>query len=94
MFVEDLSAFFTDFGILVPELGPGVRAIFDNGHDLANVGMLGMASTQPTLLCQSASLPAGEPVGLQLTIGGKLYAVAAAEPDGTGMTRLLLERTA
>lgn len=94
MFVEDHAAFFADFGILVPELGQGVRAIFDAAYDQGSVGMIGMASTQPMLLCRSADLPAGEPVGLQLTIAGTLYAMVHAEPDGTGMTRLLLERAA
>ena len=50
-----------------------------------------MASTQPAYTLPSVSVPAN-PVGLALVIGATSYVVAAHEPEGTGVSRLLLER--
>ena len=104
MFVEDHSAFFADFGVSVDILGRSVRAIFDNAFELGAVGASGMASTQPSLLCSTADIPPRilnwfaylyhprDPVDLGITVNGEAYTIAAVEPDGTGMSRLLLER--
>lgn len=72
--------------------GSAVAAIFDNGYALGQVG-IGMAGTQPTLTLPTASIT-GEPAGQPVVVGGVSYVCAAAEPDGTGITRLLLERAA
>lgn len=73
--------------------GVAVAAIFDNGYALGSVGALGMASSAPTLTLATASVPA-DPVGLAAVVGGVSYLVAAHEPDGTGVSRLLLESAA
>lgn len=65
--------------------------IFDASYDPAGVGGVGMASAQPMLTIASASVPA-DPVGTGVTVRGVAYVVTAAEPDGTGITRLMLER--
>ena len=92
-FVEDISVFLADFGVLVT-LGSGqVRAIFDNGHARAEVGYAGMAGTQPMLTLATADVPTS-PLGLSVTVGSVSYQVAAHEPDGTGISILLLERAA
>ena len=91
MFVEDLAAFFTDFAASCTVGGVHVRAIFDNGYALGRVGMMGMAGTQPALMLATASV-AADPVGLAAVVNGVSYVVAAHEPDGTGMSLLLLER--
>ena len=70
--------------------GSDVAAVFDNGYALGSVGTYGMASTQPTLTLATASVPA-TPVGAAVTVGAAAYTVAAHEPDGTGVSRLLLE---
>ena len=94
MFVEDLAAYFTDFAANSCTVGGvNVRAIFDNGYALGDVGMVGISGSQPVLTVRSASVPAS-PVGLAAVVGGVSYVVAAAEPDGTGLSRLLLERAA
>ena len=96
MFTEDLTAFFdTTTGFAQPATvgGVAVSAIFDNGYALGNVGMLGMASTQPAITLASTSVPAN-PVGLSVVVAGGSYLVAAHEPDGTGISRLLLEAAA
>jgi hypothetical protein len=90
MFVEDIAAFFPDFGVDALLAGASVRVIFDDAYLQASVGPIGMASSQPVVVIATASVPA-EPVGLLLVVGAKSYQVAAHEPDGTGTSRLLLE---
>lgn len=72
--------------------GAVVPGIFDNGYALGNVGMSGMASTQPVFTLNTNAL-AGEVVGTTIQVNGGSYLVAAHEPDGTGISRLLLEVT-
>lgn len=86
----DLPVFFADFGVAATLDGNAVRGLFDNGYAQGNVGMLGMATTQPTLTLASTDVPA-DPVGAAVLVGVAAYVVAAHEPDGTGVTRLLLE---
>lgn len=93
MFTEDFSIFFdttSGFAQAVTVGGVSVSAIFDNANALGSVGPYGMASTQPVLLLTTASVPAN-PVGLSAVVGDVTYLVAAHEPDGTGVSRLLLE---
>lgn len=89
-FVEDTSAFVADFGVLVTLGSDTVTAIFDNGHARADVGYAGMAGTQPMLTLPTASVPSGV-VGLGAVVGSTSYTVAAHEPDGTGISVLMLE---
>ncbi len=95
MFTEDLSAFFStaEFATAATLNGVAVAGIFDAPLALGGVGEYGMASTQPAYTLPSVSVPAN-PVGLALVIGATSYVVAAHEPDGTGVSRLLLERAA
>ena len=93
MFVEDLSHFFPDFGVPVTLGGTAVVGIFDNGYDAMGMGRVGMASTQPMLTLPTASVPSGV-VGQAATVNATAYTVVAAEPDGTGITRLMLEASA
>lgn len=93
MFVEDITAFFdttNGFAQAVTINGSSVSAIFDNANALGSVGPYSMASTQPTLTLPTTSVPAN-PVGLSAVVGAVTYLVAAHEPDGTGVSRLLLE---
>ena len=73
--------------------GSDVAAVFDNGYALGSVGTYGMASTQPMLTLATASVPA-TPVGATAVVNGATYTVAAHEPDGTGISRLMLEASA
>lgn len=92
---EDFTAFFNpaEFAKSVTVGGVAVSAIFDNGYALGSVGLLGMASSQPGITLSTASVPAS-PVGLPVVVGSAQYLVAAHEPDGTGVSRLLLESAA
>ena len=90
MFVENTAAYFSDFGQTATVGGVSVSGIFDNGYALGGVGAIGMASSQPTFTLATASVPAS-PVGTAVVVSGGNYLVGAHEPDGTGMSRLLLE---
>jgi hypothetical protein len=95
MFVEDISAFLApaEFAQIVQLGGVAVAAIFDNGYALGSVGTYGMATSQPSLTLSTADVPA-TPVGVSVVVGAASYLVAAHEPDGTGVSRLLLELAA
>ena len=101
MFAEDLTPFFhpDSVGVSIATVGgvAGLGVQFDNGYALGNVGMLGMASSQPAIVLPAAQVPA-EPVGTAVVItagqGVGSYLVAAHEPDGTGISRLVLEASA
>lgn len=73
--------------------GNALDVIFDNGYALGNVGLLGMATSQPSITLKTTDVPA-TPVGSAVTVNATAYLVAAHEPDGSGMSRLLLELAA
>lgn len=72
-------------GLQEPVLG-----IFDDASAVGDVGELGMATTRPTLLLPSAQVPANVR-GMQVQVAGKHFTVEDDQPDGTGMTLLILE---
>ena len=94
-FAEDLSVFFNPAEFADPATlgGVAVQGIFDKAYQFADVGGSGMAATQPVYTLATSAVPAN-PVGTTLVVGGVSYSVAAHEPDGTGVSLLLLERTA
>ena len=93
MFAEDTTAFFdttTGFAQTATVGGASVAVIFDNANALGAVGPFGMAGTQPSVTLPTAQVPV-DPIGTTVVVGGGTYLVAAHEPDGTGISRLLLE---
>lgn len=90
MFIEDLDAFFTDFGMPATVGGQAVQVIFDNASQGTSVGVLGMAGTQPAITIKTADL-AADPVGAVAVVNGTSYTITQHEPDGTGMSVCLLE---
>lgn len=94
MLTEDLRAFLDPaiFGELVTVGGSvGVRAIFDEPYAAGNVGTNGMATNTPALTLATADVPAS-PYGQPVVVRGLDYVIAAHEPDGTGLSRLLLQK--
>lgn len=87
---EDLAPFFSDFAVPARVGGVNVRAIFDNGSATADIASLGMATRSPTLMLRTASVPAS-PVGQQVVVCGRAYTIAEHQPDGTGVSTLVLE---
>lgn len=99
-FEEDLSLFLSsdEFGSVATATtrhGEVVQfqVIFDNGYAVGSVGLAGMASTQPSAMARSVDV-ADVSVGGSLDVNGATYVVAELQPDGTGMTTLLLEKAA
>lgn len=70
--------------------GSAFGGIFDDGYAPGAVGPLGMSSSQPLVVVPADRVPA-QPVGVATTVNGVAYVVAAAEPDGVGSIRLVLE---
>jgi hypothetical protein len=88
-FNEDLGVFFTDFAETVTIAGVTGSAIFDDGYASALDGAV--ASSGPQLVVRQSAFP-GAAVGAAVFARGINYAVAAVEPDGTGIAVLRLER--
>lgn len=92
---ESFTAFFAenDFATQATLGGAAVTGIFTDPYVIGNVGAVGMATDRPTFVLAASDVPA-DPVDLPLVIGGVTYAVVDAQPDGTGVTTLLLELSA
>lgn len=73
--------------------GNTLDGIFVAPYSSANVGPYGMASSAPAVTVPSSAITS-DPVGSTVTINGTSYKVVAPEPDGSGLTTLILERTA
>lgn len=68
--------------------GADFPIIFDRAYvELAD----GIGATRPVASVASDLLAACVPHTTQITIGGKAYLVRDMQPDGTGMTLLILE---
>ena len=71
--------------------GYKLKAIFEAPYRQAPVGELGVESALPSLTCATSSLRAPAE-GDRVTIEGVDYSVEDIRPDGTGITRLILEK--
>lgn len=90
MFAEDLSAFFSveELAVAATLDGVAVTGIFDNAY----TEVFGMASRAPMFTLPSASA-ASATQSSALVVDGVAYRVTAVQPDGTGMSVLMLERS-
>lgn len=88
MFAEDLSVFTDtdDFAVTATVDGSSVNGIFGNAFVLVDF----IESDKPVFDCASADI-VGVVHGDTVTIGSDTYKVRGIQPDGTGMTRLILE---
>lgn len=94
MIGDDLTPFFVpgEFSHADDTLaGAPVLGIFDAEY-VSNGGGFGMADARPAYMMATAQVPV-ESEGILLVHKGESYRVAASEPDGTGITVLMLERT-
>lgn len=91
MIGEDLTPFFVS-GEFVADGdkldGKPVSGIFDAAAVVSSGG-IGMSDTRPVYTLPSQQVPA-QPEGKRLMHGGKVYEVDLHEPDGTGVSRLIL----
>ncbi|MBU0752367.1 MAG: hypothetical protein KJ787_13925 [Gammaproteobacteria bacterium] len=86
-FTEDLTQFTADFGVAATVGAVSLTGIFNNAYQDA-FGLV--AGSSPVLLVVSAAAPSAA-VGDSVTVGSTSYTIARVEPDGTGITRLLLQ---
>jgi hypothetical protein len=95
MFTEDLDAFLSTSEHATAgsyNAGGGavsINGIFDHEFVEISVGRVPIAGERPVFLCKSSDV-ASDPVGDAITVSSTAYTVIAAEPDGTGMVRLIL----
>lgn len=91
-FTEDLTPFFDLGGFATQDLlgGVSVSGLFDRPSQAAQVGAYGLSSSAPTYMLPTAQVP-GNVIGAALVHAGVTYAVVAHEPDGTGVSTLILE---
>ena len=71
--------------------GEPTTGIYTNEHSYATQGQLGYEAIRPMLTCPTADIPSPA-VGAAVCIGEEDFVVFAHEPDGTGLSRLILER--
>lgn len=98
-FVEDLSIFFNTNGFgeeftYHPKVGSSLTliGIFDAGYYAAPGGEVAVASNQPQIQYESATIPDAPIYGETVTFKGQDYTIVGIEPDGTGVTTLMLEK--
>ncbi len=88
-FAETLDPFFADFAATSCTIGGvAVSAIFSN----ASADTLLAAGRQPSITVKSADV-ASTARGTAVVVNGTNYTVALIEHDGTGMARVVLEKT-
>lgn len=87
MAFESLDSFFADFGIAATVGAVSLVGVFDNDYG-DPLGLV--AGARKVLTIQSADAPTVA-VGTSVVVSGTTYSVAAIEPDGTGLSRLVLK---
>jgi len=86
-FTETFAPFMADFAVDATVAGVGVLGIFDDAYQ----DVLGLvAGTTPVFLLPTASVGSAT-LGSSVVIGAASYTIARIEPDGTGLTRLVLQ---
>jgi len=69
-----------------------INVIFDSEYYQSQlVGDVGIANADPQVLCKTIDVT-NITQGASLVISGTTYYVTSVEPDGTGMTRLVLSK--
>jgi len=70
-----------------------VNGIFDNEFfEVDPLSGVGVVSAQPRFICTTADLPSSAAAGDAITIDGTAYTVRVIQPEGTGVTTLVLEK--
>ena len=88
MYVEDFALYFASWPAVDATLdGQALRVVFDRDYVQA---FEGIGSTGPMATAPSASVAAATTSSI-LVVAGNSYRVRSIQPDGTGISRLLLE---
>lgn len=83
-FTENMDPFFADYGIAATVAGVSVIGIFDKAYQ----ERFGMVSGSAPALIVPSTVSSTE--GDIVVVSGTTYKVASVEPDGTGLTVLVL----
>lgn len=92
MYEEPIAAYFSDFAVSATVGLATVQVIFDRPYRAVNPETGVVESTAPVATLTSAdveTLPIDH--GTEVEIGTETYQVVGIEPDGQGLTRLILE---
>ena len=93
-FTEDLDEFLDGDEFATPATYDGstaISVIFDNDWQAMPLGLAGQSALRPRAFCKTAAI-AANPVGKTLLINAVTYTIAEHQPDGTGMSLLILKR--
>lgn len=93
--LTDVEIFGTEAVLYPASAGNAVRiaGIFDAAFTTVEAGgSVGYAATSPRFLCAAGNLPSALTEGYRLVVSGVTYTIRVIEPDGTGMTALMLEK--
>ena len=86
----DRTAMLADYGSTVTKADASTFvAIFDNDFLAVDLDESEVESSEPTLLARTADV-SGLAHGDSLTISAVSYTVRGIQPDGTGMTQIML----
>lgn len=87
-FTENLDAFLSadEFAVSATLGASTFSVIFDRAH----LESLGISATQPVAVAKTSDVSSANK-GTSITVNGTAYTVMDNQPDGTGMTTLLLE---
>lgn len=91
-FTEDLTAFFdpADFGTVATFNAVSVNGTFDDPSKEYHLGQAGISDSRPTFTGRTADLAAATYNSI-ITINGINWVVVDVNPDGTGVTTLVLK---
>ena len=97
---DDLTIFFSidDFGLAGSYTLNGgatstINGIYDNEFlEVDPQSGVGIVSAEPRFMCRSSDVPATAAPGDALVVNSINYTVRVIQPDGTGVTTLVLER--
>jgi len=92
MFTEDLSEFLDEthgFAVSATIGASSVSGIFDNAYFGADLGV-DVAGSQPRFMCKVADLPSITVGTTTAEIESVTYTIVDDQPDGHGMTVLIL----
>lgn len=86
------QTFLNDFGVDVVLSDKTIKGIFDSPHNPLSVGGEMQFSVQETYITVETSDVSDIAYGSTLTISDDSYVVTDVQPDGTGMSVLMLEK--
>jgi hypothetical protein len=94
---QDRAVMLADWGVAATlkwanGMGKSVKGIFDSAYTEVDMsGTVGFTSTTPRFVCRSCDMTGAEDAD-SLTLSGTVYLIRVVQPDGTGMTELILEK--